>query len=144
MKEGTMQKKQGFDISSINSAENLTVWVEYNDQVSVLLRHITREDLAGILKRATRTTWDKQHQPEELIDNIKYGELVGDAAIVDWTGLLDAGQAFPCTPENKALVMRKWSNFAKFVSDLSSDLDRMVEIEKDVVRKNSLNTFEQS
>lgn len=133
-----MQK--GFDVSSIRSADDLTVWVPYNDEVSVQLKHIPREALAGILKQATRTTWDKAHQPENTIDNIKYGELVGDAAIMDWAGLRDGDREFPCTQENKRLLMRKWANFAKFVSDLSSDLDRLVESEKESARKNCLIT----
>ena len=127
---------KGFDVSSIRSTEDLTVWVTYNDDVDVQLKHIPRESLAGILKQATRTTWDKHHQPAENVDNLKYGELVGDAAIVDWSGLRDGDQEFPCTPDNKKLLMRKWSNFAKFVSDLSSDLDRLIESEKESARKN--------
>lgn len=127
---------QGFDISSIRSAEALSVWVSYNDDVSVLIRHIPRESLSGILRQATRTTWDKNHQPEQVVDNIKYGELVGEAAIVDWAGLIDGDQPFPCTKDNRALLMRKWSNFAKFISDLSSDLDRLMESDKDAARKN--------
>jgi hypothetical protein len=127
---------QGFDVSSIKSSEEKTVWVQYNDEVAVLVRHIPREKLSGILQQASRTTWDKHHQPESTIDNIKYGELVGDAAIVDWTGLVDGDQPFACTKENKQLLMRKWGNFAKFISDLSSDLDRLIESEKDSARKN--------
>lgn len=127
---------QGFDISSIRSTEDLAVWVQYNDEVSVLIRHIPREALSGILRQATRTTWDKHHQPQQVVDNIKYGELVGEAAIVDWTGLIDGDQPFPCTRENKSLLMRKWSNFAKFISDLSSDLDRLMESDKEAARKN--------
>ena len=127
---------QGFDVAAIRSTEDVAVWVQYNDQVNVLIRHIPRERLSGILKQASRTTWDKNHQPETTIDNIKYGELVGDAAIVDWTGLIDGEQAFPCTKDNKALLMRKWGNFAKFISDLSSDLDRLLESEREAERKN--------
>ena len=130
----------GFDVSSIRNTADFAVWVEYNDDVSVLIKHVPRESLAGILKQATRTTWDKHHQPENSVDNIKYGELVGDAAIVDWTGLVDGDQPFPCTQENKKLLMRKWTNFAKFVSDLSSDLDRLMESEKESARKNSSTT----
>ena len=127
---------QGFDVSSIRSAEEKTVWVQYNDEVSVLVRHVPREKLSGILQQATRTSWDKHHQPESTVDNIKYGELVGEAAIVDWTGLVDGDQPFACNPENRALLMRKCSNFAKFISDLSSDLDRLIETEKEAARKN--------
>ena len=125
-----------FDISAIRSSEDKTVWVQYNDEVSVLIRHIPREKFAGIVKMSSRTTWDKNHQQETTIDSIKLGELVGDAAIVDWTGLSDGGEPFPCTAENKRLLMRKWSNFAKFVSDLSSDLDRLLETEREAERKN--------
>jgi hypothetical protein len=127
---------QGFNVSSILGSEDPAVWVQYNDEVSVLIRHITREKMSALLKAASRTTWDKNHQPETTIDNIKYGELIGEAAIVDWAGLNDGDKAFPCTKDNKALLMRKWANFAKFVSDISSDLDRLLESERGEERKN--------
>lgn len=127
---------QGFDVSSICSNEDMVVWVPYNDMVTVGIKHIPREKLSGMLKQATKTTWDKHHQPEQTVDSIKYGELVGEAAIEGWTGLMVGDQELPCTSENKKLLMRKWTNFAKFVSEYSSDLDRLIEIEKESARKN--------
>lgn len=131
---------QGFDVSSMRGDDGLAVWVEYNDEITVQIKHVPREAMAGILRQATRTTWDKNHQPENTIDNLKFGELVGDAAIIDWRGLVDGDQEFPCTPENKRLLMRKWANFARFVADCSSDLDRLMAAEKEAARKNSGNT----
>lgn len=126
----------GFDVSSICAAEDFTAWVPYNDQVAVLVRHIPREKLSGILRQATKTTWDQKHQPENNVDNIKYGELIGEAAIVDWTGLIIDDKPFPCTKENRGILMRKWGSFAKFISDLSSDIERLMESQQEAVRKN--------
>ena len=124
------------DISTIINGDDLAVWIDYNEDVSVQVRHVPREELSVIMQKSTKTTWDRKHQAEQSVDNIKYGELMGEAAIVDWSGLEVSGVPLPCTKENRALIMRKWSSFAKFVSDASSDLDRLIEADRDAARKN--------
>lgn len=131
---------KGLDISGLIGTNEIEVWVEYSSEVFVLVRHVSREALTAILKKATKTTFDHKHQKQEEIDNIRYGELIGEAAIADWTGLRAGSEVFPCTPENIHLLMRKWADFAKFISDVSSDLERLIDAEKESVRKNSGST----
>jgi hypothetical protein len=127
---------QGFDVTALTGTEELLAWVPFNDDVTVQVRHVSREELAGILRQATVVSFDNKHQKQTEIDNLKYGELLGLAAIKDWKGLVTGTAEFPCTPENIRILMRKWADFAKFISDLSSDLERLVQAEKETERKN--------
>jgi hypothetical protein len=132
---------EGFDITALASGKDLTAKVQFNDEVTVTVKYVPREKFADLINRATVTTFDrKSHQKQESLDNLKFGELLGQEAVVDWDGLLNEGKPFPCTPENVALLMRKWSEFARFVSDVSTDLERIVEAEKESERKNSGNS----
>jgi hypothetical protein len=126
-----------FDVTSIATGKKLQVEVTYNDQVTVTINHVHREKLADLIKQATKTTFDRRsHSKEEIFDAINFGELLGVEAIADWTGLESEGKPFPCTDENKRLLMRTWTDFAKFVSDTCTDLETLNEAEQASVRKN--------
>lgn len=130
----------GFDVTTLLTDADVAVWTEFNDEVRVKVRHVSREEQAQILKRATTISFDNRHQKQESIDMLKYGELVGQAAILEWSGLVASGAPLPCNPANIALLMRKWADFAKFVSDICSDLERLVAADRETVRKNSGST----
>lgn len=129
------------DISALIDSPERTFLVEYNDEITVTLRAISREQMNTLLQQATVTRFNRStHQKESDFDHLAYGESIGRAAIVAWTGLEAGGQPFPCTPDNAGLIMRRWADFAKFVADSSSDLERLIEAEKELVRKNSETT----
>lgn len=130
----------GFDVSALLGTDELLVWVDYSDEVKLQLRHVTRETMAGILKKATVVSFDGKHQKRSEVDQMLYGELIGLAALVDWQGLVAGGKPLACTAENIRTLMRKWSDFAKFVSEICDDLERLKEAEKEIVRKNSVST----
>lgn len=131
---------EGFDVSAIVGGEDLVVWVDYNDRITVQVKYIDREKFADLIKKATTTNWDRKHQKQEVVDNLKFGELLGDAAIADWRGMVVNKQEFPCNEQNRALVMRKWTDFAKFVGEVCTDLERLVEAEQESAKKNSETT----
>jgi hypothetical protein len=129
--------QKGFNVAALlGGGDGLQVWVDFNDEVRVKLRYISREEMAGIIKKSTVIEF-VNHQKRETLDNLKYGELVGLAAIADWSGLVQGSEPFPCTPENVKQLMRLWGDFAKFVSDFSSDFERLVAADKEAERKNS-------
>ena len=131
---------KGFDVSALTGKE-LKVWVDYNEVVKVLVRPVTRERYLAILAEATIAKFDnKTHLKSSELDSLKLGGLLGEAVIVDWSGLVDSGEPFLCTQENRALLMRSWVDFAKFISDIATDLERMVTAEKESERKNSPST----
>lgn len=132
-----------FDISALIDSTKKTFQVAYNDDITVTLKLVSREELGSMLKRATVTSFNRStHQKEQDFDHLLYGELLGRAAIADWSGIEVAGQPYPCTPDNAALLMRRWSDFARFVADTSSDLERLDAEEKELLRKNSSSTSE--
>lgn len=115
--------------------------VQFNDEVALTLRYVSREQLDRMLRQATITSFNRSsHQKESDFDHLLYGELLGRAAIVDWSGLEVDDQPYPCTPDNAALLMRRWTGFAKFVSDMCSDLECLIDGEKEQIRKNSVTT----
>lgn len=133
-------QKNGFDVSAIMGSERLQVWVEFNDQAMVLVNHVSRERFAALIKAATVKKWDRNHQLSEEFDNLKFGELLGIEAVADWTGFVVAGAELPCAPENIAKFMRRWADFAKFISDICTNLERLMDVEKASAVKNSSST----
>jgi hypothetical protein len=130
----------GFDVSSLMDGGKLQVTVPYNEQVNVIINHVSRERQSALMRAATKTTWDTHHQAQETFDPILFGQLLGLEAIGGWDGLVIGETPLDCTPENIKLLMRRWTDFAKFVSTLCSDLERLVALEKAAVAKNSETT----
>lgn len=131
-------EKTGFDCTAVmeTGGDSLKVWVDFNDQLKVLINYIPRKRISEIVKQSTRTTF-QNHQRVEDYDNIKFGELLGVEAVADWDGPLANGEPIPCTPENIKKFMRNWTDFAKFISTVSIDLEQLVAQEKENARKNS-------
>ena len=128
--------QKGFNVAALlGGGDSLQVWVDFNTEIRVKLRHISREEMATITRKATVSEF-VNHQKREKLDDLKYGELIGLAAIADWSGLVLGDEPFPCTPENIKLLMLKWGDFAKFISDFSTDFERLVAAEKEAERKN--------
>ena len=132
---------EGFDITALAGGKEMVADVRFNDQVKLKIRYVSREKFADLINQATTATWDRKHQKQETLDSLKFGELLGCEAVVEWDGLVMEGKLFPCTPENISILMRKWTEFARFVSDVCTDLERIVEVDKEAIRKNSAGSF---
>jgi len=127
-----------FDVTALVDNQERTFLIEYNDEITVTLRCISREQMNDMLKQATITKFNRStHQKEHDFDHMLYGDLIGKAAIEDWSGLEVNGQPFPCLPDNITILMRRWADFAKFVADACSDLERLIDAEQELIRKNS-------
>lgn len=143
MKNEQIEEKKtvkGFDVSALMGGKDLLVWMDYSDQVRVQIRHVTRERFGDLVNTATIVGFDRRHQKTEQLDSIKFGELLGEEAIADWDGMQVDSEPLPCNKENRKILMRKWVDFAKWVSDVCTDLERLVTAEKEAARKNSQST----
>lgn len=68
----------------VRQKSDRTMWAEYRDGFMVCLRHVTREELRKMVKRATVSGWDsKTHQAKEDVDPEKYAKELS-SLIVDW------------------------------------------------------------
>lgn len=131
----------GFDIGKIVEQDEFSAWVPFIEGIKVKIKHIPREELLALRKKAVQVDFDRRtHQKIEQYDAITGAVILGQAAIQDWEGLQSNGQPFPCTPENIEILMRKWADFARFVDETCTDLVALMEAEMESERKNSGST----
>lgn len=124
------------DISALKK-ERFQAWVEFGDGVAVLVRFVPRDELVAIGKKAVIVTFDPKTKKESRdYDVIGADVMIAKAAIVDWRGLTLDGAAFPCTPENIELLITKWSEFSKFVSNACVDIGLLTAAQAEETEKN--------
>lgn len=128
-----------FDVSGLTRQTPLTAWVPYDKDASVLVEYIGREDIIAIGKQATMTTVRNGQKSEEY-DPVLASVMLGRRVIKDWKGFTENGQPFLCTPENIELLMRKSGQFARFVDEACTNLQKITDLEKEETAKNSGNT----
>lgn len=130
-----MTEKGGFmDIGVLK--QDYQVWVQFMD-AEILIRYVGIEELRQILKQATRKSWDRKHQPIEEFDPIEGNRLLGRPAVRDWKGITMEGKEFPYGTENCDFLMTKWGEFSKFINDTCTDLQSLMDAEKEAKTKNS-------
>ena len=93
----------------------------------VSVRVCAGKDIDLINKRTKKVRFEyKKGQRFEIteVDNELYQKLLWDFCIVSWIDVQDAeGNALPCTPENKMLLMNSSNAFATFVTDALEKVD---------------------
>lgn len=122
------------DLSIIKNSER-TFFCQFNDEIEVELRHITREELREFYRKATKVTFHKNQKNEEF-DSVKADCLLGRAAIKSWKGFTDNGEPAPCTPENIDMLMTRYNPFVKWINEICGDIDSLAAEEKSQTAKN--------
>lgn len=110
--------------------------VKYNEEVTLYLKHVSREELRTLNKKA-KTVRFENHQKIEDYDAGKADSLLGCAAIKGWEGVMFGDDPAKCTPENITLLMTRHNVFSKFINDICDDIDALIREEKEAERKNS-------
>ena len=114
------------------------------EEAMVLVRHVPRNEILAIANKATKIGWDSKHRQEEKVDGDLSNVLIGKAAVLGWSGLTQNGKEFPFTPENRDMLMLKWTDFGSFVNSMCTNLTALVEAGREEARKKSLPTSGQS
>ena len=128
------------DIEAL-SLSDYEVWVRFMD-AEVLLRHVALHELMDIRTHATRRTWDGSGAVSEQLDANEANRLLGRAALRGWRGITMKGQDYPFTADNAELLMTRWLEFSRFVSDMSANLTALVQAQAESVEKKLSNTSE--
>ncbi|MBI4822669.1 MAG: hypothetical protein HY805_00335 [Nitrospirae bacterium] len=115
------------------------VWVSFMD-AEVFMRYVSIDELRQILKKATKTSWDRKHQKADELDPVEANRLLGRACVRDWKGITMEGKEYPYSPENCDFLMSKWMEFSRFVNETCTDLQALQDAEKERKTKNSLLT----
>lgn len=120
---------------------DLKVWLPMMDGVEILARHISQREFDAITKQAVEVRFDpKTRQRHEERDEQKFRSLLARAVVLDWRGINDGEEPFPCTPENIDYLVEECTEFRIFVMDAPLSLERMLAAEKEAERKNSSTT----
>jgi hypothetical protein len=115
--------------------DDRTFTVSFDDDVELKIRHITRDELRSLYKKATTSRFVNNVKTDEF-DSVKADCLLGRAAIKGWSGVKMGDNAAPCTPENIDLLMTRHNRFAKFINDICIDIDALVQQGISAERKN--------
>lgn len=111
------------DIAAIGERD-FEVWVPFHD-ARVLMRYVGLDELRAIQASATRRSLEQGSEISEDLDHREAGRLLGRASVRDWEGFTLNGEEFPWSRENCDLLMDRWTEFARFVSDTALDLARI-------------------
>jgi hypothetical protein len=105
------------------------VWVPFED-AEVLIRYLPLEELQDIVRKATRTTWDRSQRKVETLDPAEANRLLGRASVRGWMGITMNGEEFPYSAENSDFLMARWLGFSRFVNEACLDLQGLVAEER--------------
>jgi len=109
-------------------------WLEFTDGVQVKLRYVSPQQFAHWRKVASRRRLRGGRIFEEL-DEGKLDEILCDEVILDWRGITEDGQPFPCTRENKRLLMQHWTEFALWVNEQCMRLEAFTQAKEEEEQK---------
>lgn len=127
------------DVGKFFSDEEITASVPFGegpDPAIITLRYVSSEQMAALVKKATKISYNAKHQREEKTDNAEFKRLLGEAAVLGWSGITSDGREVPFSPEKRDQAMAGWTDFAKFVVDMCDDLQALVQADREAVRGN--------
>lgn len=117
----------------------LVVVVPFMDDSNVTMRHMGQSRYEALRKACSCVKFNpKSHIKEESIDEEKFRKALVNETVLDWDFEED-GQPFPCTQENREYLMEESTDFRLLVLDVPLSLEKMLAIEKENERKNSVN-----
>lgn len=128
------------DIGKLKS-NSLRVWLPLIEGADVLCRHLSQ----SVFDAITRDCKTVKFAPltgakTEEMDEVKFRSLLARAVVIDWRGLEEDGQPWPCTPENIDYLMEECTEFRLLVRGAPLSLEKMLAIEREAAAKNSATT----
>ena len=115
------------------------VWVSFQD-AEVLLVYQPLEDLKALMKNHTSATYFTGGKKKEKVDYTALALELGERAVKDWKGVTLKGQPFFFSPENRDMLITKWSEFSSFVMEASTDIAVFAQDKREEDEKNSSST----
>lgn len=132
--------------------KDLTAWVPVDDEVRILCRYISQAEWEDLRSQSTETIVNSiTGLPESKEDKNRFNSLLAARVVIDVDGLVDSdelddqGNPLPLktTPENIDLLMSDWTEFRLTVRDAPLSFERMLSLDREQQKKNSLSTLPQ-
>lgn len=95
------------------------IWVDWRDGAKLKLR------MSPKLLRELR----RDCSVNGILDEDKFQDQLTQKVVLDWSGIEFDGKEFPCTEENKRMLMDNVLQFATFVDKTCMDLENAKEAE---------------
>ena len=121
--------------------KDYVVDVQFLDAI-VSLRYVSKKEMKRISKACTTTKF-KKGQPIDKVNETKTSLMIGELAVVGWTGLTMDGEPYEFTPDHRDELMTRWTDFSVFVVENALDLVALNDHEAEKAEKNSGDTFGQ-
>jgi len=103
------------------------IWMDYNEEVSVKVRPITKNLMRDFRKKATRK---KGFRGVGDVNEDAYDCAIFEHAIEDWEGIVvPSGEKLECNAKNIGLVVSRLINFSAWVVESSMACAENAEVE---------------
>ena len=113
------------DITKAVKAGTEGIWVKWKDGAEILMR-MSPKLLTELYKKCSV----RQENGQDELDQELYTAAITESVILDWRGItVNGGEAFPCTPENRKLLMDNVMEFSTFLSTTCLKLEQAEEAE---------------
>jgi ribonucleotide reductase beta subunit family protein with ferritin-like domain len=84
------------------SKEKKTIpFFEYMEGLLIQIRYINDDEVKEVLDQSTDVSFDKRHQKDKEIDNMKFNRKMTKMAIVGWKPFKRSGLRYLISPEKK-------------------------------------------
>ena len=124
------------DISRIKN-KDLKVWLPMMDGVEVQCRHLPRGEFSALRQQAVKISYDPRTKEKiEKLDDRKLESAMARAMVIDWRGITDGDQEWPCTPENIDYLMTECVEFRTLILETPLSLEKMLAAEQAAAEKN--------
>lgn len=122
------------------SREEEGVWVDFGDGIEVRIRRLSSKVSRDVRKRLEKPHGEAIRRgglPEGVAEDI-LNRQIAEAVIAEWRGVDDeAGNALPCTVENKLRVIKALPEFRDEVLSVSIERDNYKAALNEEAEKNS-------
>jgi hypothetical protein len=122
------------DFTGIDN-EDFQAEVPYEDG-TVTIRYVSPEEMTRLSAKATKRVRDGRGEWIEKYDNAKGNQLLGEVAVLGWTGLTKDGEPFVFSPDNRDMLMTRSWEFIKFVNRTCLDFQALRDAEREKIRGN--------
>lgn len=112
------------------------VWVNFEDDIEVLIAYADIDEIEGILKRHATFSY-KGGKRKEKVDGVAIVKEIGRRFIKGWKGITLNGEEFSHNEENSDKLMTRWADFAIFVREACMEVSNFSDEEREEVEKNS-------
>jgi len=85
----------------ISKEKKVIPFFEYMEGLQIQIRYINDDESTEVLNQSTDVSYDKRHQKDKAIDNMKFNRKMTKLAIVGWKPFKRSGLRYLISPEKK-------------------------------------------